>query len=74
MRSLVSVAAALLAAGGAARAAEAAALACKCVALQRLLLDPRHGDIGRAEKTLRLATAAVAGSDTAELVERVKSL
>ena len=70
----MSVAAALLAAGGAARAAEAAALACKCVALQRLLLDPRHADIRSAERILRLATAAVADSDTAELVERTKSL
>ena len=65
MRSLVSLAAALLTAGGAARAAEAAALAFKCVAVQRLLLDPHHADIGSAEKTLRLATAVVADSDTA---------
>ena len=71
----MSVAAALLAAGGAARAAEAAALARKCVALQRRLLDPRHADIRRAERALWMANLAVADGDTAdELVERVESL
>lgn len=70
----MSVAAALLAAGGAARAAEAEALARKCVALQRRLLDPRHADIRSAERALRMATLAVADGDTAELVGRVESL
>jgi len=64
LRSLVSLAGAMLAAGGAARATEAVTLARKCVASQRLLLDPRHADIGRAEKILHLA---------AELVEPVES-